>query len=160
MSFYDPFIDETFISPRSLSYLQNDSKPDQINTNLNGFNYSNISGEYLQQNAGIDGSTENIGEQSDSGTNLVCMDINLFKKIHNDDHKFISEQSKQALTLIDIINAYSAENENLKSQLKNEMTEANEGFGNNNCDDFDCMHFIFSCALCLLIIFVVLYVLK
>lgn len=67
-----------------------------------------------------------------SNDNKTCIDINIVKKMQENDLNLMREQSNQALTLVNIIDAYTVENNKLKEHM-----EVTDSLQNNSCDKLD-----------------------
>lgn len=61
-------------------------------------------------------SIHNNNNNNESG--MICISNDKFNAIKKENQEFVENQSKQMLTLIDIINAYKKENELLQEQIK------------------------------------------
>lgn len=58
--------------------------------------------------------------------------IKQIEKIQEEDVKFITEQGKQMSTLVDIINAFTIENSELKNYIKTNSDNLHISTGSNN----------------------------
>lgn len=82
------------------------------------------------------GSRQQYGMETMNKNNMVCFDLDKVSQIKKENKMFVEEQGKQMMSMVDIINAYEKENDDLKSKLNTCNIQCNPSM-NNSGDSYD-----------------------